>query len=34
MTVKARLPLIGVNTFLPKEHVDETATMIDEVLAA
>jgi len=29
MTVKARLPLIGVNTFLPKEHAGEVATKIE-----
>jgi len=29
MTVKARLPLIGVNTLLPKEHAGEVATKIE-----
>jgi len=29
MTVKARLPLIGVNTFLPNEHAGEVATKIE-----
>ena len=29
MTVKARPPLIGLNTFLPKEHAGEVATKIE-----
>jgi len=29
MTMATSLPLIGVNTFLPKEHAGETATTIE-----
>jgi methylmalonyl-CoA mutase len=29
MTAESRLPLIGVNTVLPKEHAGETATTIE-----